>query len=199
MVPVPIPTEVLEWSSSKHHAEDESYSEFFSAGWGQDEAKDFFPFFGLFKVFKGEKRIFYQPFYFLLDHFADMHVAIIFKILFKIPKKQGGRNKSYVAFETQLKLVRIFESNTLMKQGFFPFPRPFQRRDEEFCRQLLLITVYRGQDEDFSPHFEVENLCFAKKKVKFPSGNNCTYCMHIRTQEPIVKTQFNRILLETDD
>ena len=149
MVPVPIPTEVLEWSSSKHHAEDESYTEFFSAGWGQDKAKDFFLF---FSAFSKARRGFFI-FYFLLDHFADMHVAIIFKILFKIPKKQGGRNKSYVAFETQLKLVRIFESNTLMKQGFFPFPRPFQRRDEEFCRQLLLITVYRGQDEDFSPHF----------------------------------------------
>ena len=69
---------------------------------------------------------------------------------------------------------RIFpRSRTRRGEEFFPFPRPFRGRDEEFLgisaffsailRTRLLILVFRGQGRDearnFAPflvHFEVE-------------------------------------------
>ena len=142
MVPVPLPTEVLEWSSSKHHAEDESYSEFFL----QVEDKIFFS-----SLSKARRRFFIDLCTFSSTLFQTCMLQCILKFYSKYLNRKEVRTKVMLPLRPSSNWCGY--SNTLMKQGFFLFPRPFQRRDEEFCRQLLLITVFRCQDEDFSPHF----------------------------------------------
>ena len=142
MVPVPLPTEVLEWSSSKHHAEDESYSELFL----QVEDKIFFS-----SLSKARRRFFIDLCTFSSTLFQTCMLQCILKFYSKYLNRKEVRTKVMLPLRPSSNWCGY--SNTLMKQGFFLFPRPFQRRDEEFCRQLLLITVFRGQDEDFSPHF----------------------------------------------
>ena len=84
---------------------------------------------------------------------------------------EGSSGEDEIEDETFARIVR--KSRTRRGEEFFPFPRPFRGRDEEFLgisaffsailRTRLLILVFRGRGRDearnFAPflgHFEVE-------------------------------------------
>ena len=112
----------------------------------------------------------------LFRTFQNIIVTKIYLISFEIKVElsevlEGSSDEDEVEDET---FGRIFpRSRTRRGEEFFPFPRPFRGRDEEFLgisaffsailRTRLLILVFRGRGRDearnFAPflgHFEVE-------------------------------------------